>query len=96
MTPARLHVKVRGRVQGVGFRYFVRSRAKRLGLGGWVKNHHDGSVEIVAVGGEASIERLRGLLADGPIAARVDSVDDVDDGGHEQEPLDPGTFEVRR
>ncbi len=57
----RLHVVITGRVQGVGFRYYVLRCARDRGLVGWVRNRPDGSVELVAEGDEPS---LRGLLAD--------------------------------
>ena len=72
---ARLYV-VHGRVQGVGFRYFVERAAARLGLGGYVKNRADGSVEVLAVGGAAQPERLREALRKGPPIARVDDVEE--------------------
>ena len=71
-----LYVAVRGRVQGVGFRWFVRERARALGLTGWVRNRDDGSVEVVAQGDEASLRQLRSLLATGPSGARVSAVED--------------------
>lgn len=71
-----LYVAVRGRVQGVGFRWFVRERARALRLTGWVRNCEDGSVEVLAVGDEASLRELRSLLASGPSGARVSVVQD--------------------
>ena len=73
----RLHVLVRGRVQGVGFRWFVRERASTLGLVGWVKNRSDGAVEVAAEGTPDAIERLRRLLEGGPDGADVSAVDDL-------------------
>ena len=66
---------VRGRVQGVGFRWFVWRLAKRLGVRGWARNLPDGTVEVVAEGSPESLERLEQALAHGPVAARVDSVE---------------------
>ena len=72
----RMHVVVRGRVQGVGFRMYSREQARRLRLTGWVRNRKDGAVEIVA---EGEAERLNALLRwareGGPPAGRVDDVD---------------------
>ena len=65
---------VRGRVQGVGFRYFVESAAMREGLHGWVRNLPDGSVEAQAEGDADAIERFERALRHGPPAARVDEV----------------------
>ncbi len=72
-----LHAVVRGRVQGVGFRWFVRERARRLGIRGWVRNRGDGSVEVEAAGDPASLEELRTLLGEGPSGAQVSAVDDL-------------------
>ena len=75
----RLHLRIRGRVQGVGFRWFAREEARRLGLSGWVTNLPNGDVEV-AVGGEpASLERLRRALEVGPTGAEVVAVEDVAD-----------------
>jgi acylphosphatase len=73
----QLHVVVRGRVQGVGFRWFVRESARQLNLAGWVLNLPDGSVEVAADGSDESIHALRDALADGPPGANVRSVDDL-------------------
>jgi acylphosphatase len=73
-----LHVVVTGRVQGVGFRWFVREKARRWGLLGWVRNRPDGSVEVAASGAP---ENLNGLLRDircGPPGARVDGVEHLE------------------
>ena len=74
----QLHVVVRGRVQGVGFRWFVREEGRRLGLAGWVRNRPDGSVEVAAEGPDASIQALRDALNAGPDGAVVQHVDDLD------------------
>ena len=66
-----LHVRVEGQVQGVGFRRFVERAATALGLAGWVRNLTDGSVEVLAVGSEASIAMLRERLAAGPRHATI-------------------------
>ena len=65
---------VKGRVQGVGFRWFVIDEAERLGLAGWTRNLANGSVEVLAQGEPDSIESLAGLLRQGPASARVDTV----------------------
>lgn len=70
----RLNATVRGRVQGVGFRYFVRHVANGLGLRGYVRNLPDGSVEVVAEGSRPALERLLAVLRQGPPHARVDEV----------------------
>ena len=73
----RLHVVVRGRVQGVGFRWFVREQARRLELAGWVKNRSDGGVEVEAEGNGPAVEKLRDQLGRGPEGAVVASVDEL-------------------
>jgi acylphosphatase len=67
----RLHAVVRGDVQGVGFRYFLMREAHSLGLRGWVRNRDDGSVEFVAEGPRAHLERLCESARRGPSHARV-------------------------
>ena len=74
---ARLY-RVRGRVQGVGFRYFVEHAASNLGIRGWVRNLDDGSVEVYAVGTPAQLSELAGLLWKGPRWAEVRGVDESD------------------
>jgi Acylphosphatases len=69
-----VHLRVKGRVQGVGFRWFVRVAARRLQLSGWVKNHDDGSVEIVAAGASDRLAELKKLVARGPDGAVVADV----------------------
>ncbi|MGH9555516.1 MAG: acylphosphatase [Terriglobales bacterium] len=65
-----------GRVQGVGFRWFVEAEARTLGLAGWVRNNPDGSVEVLAVGSREQLAALRGRLQQGPRASRVDAVEE--------------------
>ena len=67
----RLTARVQGRVQGVGFRYFVRTEAHRLGLDGWVRNERDGSVAVVAEGSREDLERFADRLRKGPPGAAV-------------------------
>ena len=62
---------VTGRVQGVGFRWFVVKQARALGVAGYVRNRDDGSVEVVAAGEAAAVEGLAAALGRGPSAARV-------------------------
>jgi acylphosphatase len=70
----RLDATVHGRVQGVGFRYFVVRRATDLALTGWVANEPNGSVRCVAEGPRAALEMLLDALQDGPAGALVDRV----------------------
>jgi acylphosphatase len=75
-----LHVRVEGRVQGVGFRRFVERAAQTLGLSGWVRNLADGSVEVSATGDAGAIARLRERLAAGPPHAQVGRLVEVAGG----------------
>src|SRR5712675_1061444 len=67
---------VRGRVQGVGFRWFVEREAHILGIAGWVRNRSDGTVEVLAMGTRDQLSGLRSRLHQGPRASRVDEVDE--------------------
>lgn len=88
----RVRLRASGRVQGVGFRWFVRELARELGLAGWVRNDPDGSVLLEAEGSADAIDRLRADVARGPQAARVDSLGAEPAG---TEPL-PRPFGVHR
>jgi acylphosphatase len=88
----RLAVRVHGRVQGVGFRWFVRERARRLGLDGTVRNVPDGSVAIEAGGSPTALAALRALLFEGPSGALVDRVEEVPPA---LDPL-PAPFQILR
>ena len=74
-TLKRAHIFIDGRVQGVGFRHFVKVRARSLNLGGWVKNLSDGRVEAVFEGERQKVEEIIDLCRQGPPASRVDHVD---------------------
>jgi acylphosphatase len=67
---------VRGRVQGVSYRYFTRQAACELELTGWVRNLADGTVEVRVAGDSEVIERLRQRLLEGPRFAQVDGIDE--------------------
>jgi len=66
---------VRGRVQGVGFRFFAERAARELGIRGWVRNLPDGSVETLAEGEDEAVQRYLERLRKGPLGSRVDAVD---------------------
>ena len=72
----RVRLVIRGRVQGVGFRYFVLRRAGELAIKGWVCNRPDGSVEVEAEGPRAVLATLLEAMKRGPQGARVQSVDE--------------------
>ena len=67
---------IRGRVQGVGFRYFAQRAAQQLGLAGYVRNLDDGRVEVYAVGTEGRLSELAGILQQGPRWAEVHGVEE--------------------
>ncbi|WP_457651563.1 acylphosphatase [Rhodocaloribacter sp.] len=71
----RLTARVYGRVQAVGYRHFVWTQARRLGLTGWVRNERDGSVAVVAEGPRPALESLLDALREGPPAARVERIE---------------------
>jgi acylphosphatase len=72
--PMVLHFLIKGRVQGVGFRWFVHREASELELIGWVRNTEDGDVEVVAAGHAQDLDELRASLHRGPRGSRVDRV----------------------
>ncbi len=69
-----IHVLASGRVQGVGFRYFVRQTADALGCAGWVRNLPDGRVEAVIAGPPDAVQAMLDAFSRGPVGARVDDV----------------------
>jgi acylphosphatase len=81
-------VTIRGRVQGVGFRYWTRRAATARGLEGWVRNRRDGSVEAVFSGPEEAVAEMIKLCRRGPEAARVETV--------EEQPAGPDLLTVRK
>jgi acylphosphatase len=74
MQPARVHVKINGRVQGVYFRASAVEQARRLGITGWVMNCPDSSVEVVAEGEREELEKLISWCRRGPSGAQVSEV----------------------
>jgi len=83
-TDKRLHARVTGRVQGVGFRYFVMTSANQLGLNGWVRNRRDGSVEVVAEGEVDLIKKLIEVLERGSNSSIISKVNvDIQDASGE-------------
>ena len=83
---------VSGRVQGVGFRWFVQELAALEGASGWVRNRPDGRVEAFIEGEAESVDRLERQIRRGPPSARVEDVEVSD----ETPAGTPGTFEIRR
>lgn len=74
-SESAFHALVRGRVQGIGFRYSARAKASSLGVTGWVRNLDDGSVEVVAEGSREDLDELLAWLRRGPAGAEVSGVD---------------------
>ena len=74
MTRAAVSLRIEGRVQGVGYRWWAVEAAERLGLAGWARNRADGSVEILAIGEPAALDALERACRIGPSAARVTQV----------------------
>ena len=70
-----IHVIVRGRVQGVGFRAFVEQQALSRGIEGWVRNRRDGTVEAVFAGDTASVEAMIAACKTGPRSSRVEDIE---------------------
>ncbi len=92
---AEIHVRhylVKGRVQGVGFRWYVHREAAEIGLRGWVKNTDDGHVEVVVAGEPEQIAELKQALHKGSRGSRVDAV--VEHELAEQEAEKLGPFEI--
>lgn len=75
MTDLTLRLIMRGRVQGVGFRYWMTGEAAKRGLNGWVRNLPDGSVEALVSGPESAIHGIIDTCRHGPRLARVDSIE---------------------
>lgn len=74
-TTSRMHVLVRGLVQGVGFRFFVFQYGTNLNLRGWVRNRYNGQVEVMAEGRKDILEAFLEKVKEGPQMAQVDGVD---------------------
>ena len=83
---------VYGRVQGVGFRWFVFREAERLGLRGFAQNLRDGSVEVIAAGPPEALEELEQVLERGPAHAKVERVESSD---VPHELMIPNEFDIR-
>ncbi len=76
MSVTAIHLVIHGRVQGVGYRAWTSGTAKRLGLNGWVRNRRDGTVEALLIGEEDAIATMRTECLNGPMAAKVEKIDE--------------------
>ncbi len=88
-----VHFLIRGRVQGVGFRWFVHREASELNLRGWVRNTDRGEVEVVAAGDVEDLDELRTELRKGSRGSRVDAVIEHELAESEGEALGPFLIE---
>ena len=75
MTRHAVSLRIEGRVQGVGYRWWTVEQATALGLAGWVRNRRDGSVEVLAIGEEPALEALAEACRKGPAGAVVRAVE---------------------
>ena len=75
MDEIALRLEIRGRVQGVGYRWSMVEEARRLGLRGWVRNRRDGTVEAMVIGPPETLDRIVAWARRGPRSSRVEAVD---------------------
>ncbi len=73
-----VHLKITGRVQGVGFRAWVEVQASARNLEGWVRNRRDGSVEALFAGPREGVVDMIALCRSGPVSAKVEGVTQLD------------------
>jgi acylphosphatase len=86
------HFLIKGRVQGVGFRWFVHREAAEIGLRGWVRNLAEGHVEVLATGDAEQLAELKAALSKGSRGSRVDDIEEHE--LHEDEAAPLGPFEI--
>lgn len=89
---AQIHIKLIGRVQGVGCRAFIRRAADAAHVSGWVRNRRDGSVEVLAEGPQKALDVFLNVCRAGPACARVDEIKPVSVPDAPLPPFEPGVF----
>jgi len=77
------HLLISGRVQGVGFRYFTRKNAQKIGVSGFVKNLPDGDVEVAFRGSPGQIQHMENLITNGPPGSKVNKIEELEPTGEE-------------
>jgi len=87
-----IHIRISGRVQGVGFRAWACRKATDLSLSGWVRNRSNGSVELMAEGSDSDIDFFLSLCRKGPLFARVDKIEPVSYPDAFVPPIQKGVF----
>lgn len=90
-----IHIKIYGRVQGVGFRSFVRDKGENLGLSGWTRNRISGCVEVLADGSQKQIDDFLLYCHKGPFFARVDRIEPVSVPDAPIFPIEFGLFQIQ-
>lgn len=90
-----IHIRIYGRVQGVGYRAWVCRRADALNLSGWVRNRINGSVEIMAEGDDQSVDSFLALCSKGPLFGCVDRIEPVSIPDAPVMPIEYGLFTVQ-
>lgn len=91
MADSAVRLVIRGRVQGVGYRYWMTGEAEKRGVNGWVRNLPDGSVEALASGPEAAVDDIIDACRRGPRLARVDAIEQTP----AEAPVEPGFRQFR-
>lgn len=86
-----LEIRIKGEVQGVGFRQWAVQQARLMGIRGYVRNLPEGSVEVLAIGDPQVLNQFCGMLRQGPMSAQVDTLD----AKEVQEPPNYDTFRIR-
>jgi acylphosphatase len=89
------HIKITGRVQGVGFRYWTIKEAKKRNLSGWVRNRRDGSVEVFFSGNQEDVSSMLSVCKKGPVFSKVVSITPVSTKDAPMPPYKEGEFDYK-